>query len=349
MRAATVLLLTSAIATIAASNPLYANSGGITTFSGKSGPLVICNVCHTGGVAPAVGFSGPASLNSGDTGTFTFTVISSNPDLQTASGVNIAASAGTLAVSGSGTKLVGSGATAEIVHSAPRANDGNGQVDWTFKWKAPAAAGNYILYGAGNSVDRSNTVNGDAAAAAVWFVAVGSVTPLPTYTTTAPPMSPSATVSLSTTPTSTVTSSPTTSAIPAATATVTPSPTTPPTPSLTSQPSETVLPSPTPTQSLLPQATATATVTSPPEPTASASPSATPSRSPLPSFSPASTPTPAQNGDANCDAVVSAADLTAVASSIGQAPICGNDLNGDGLVTVEDALQMESLLFGDVP
>ena len=69
--------------------PLFANSAGIPGYSGKNGPLVICNVCHGGGATPIVSLTGPATLNPNGTGTFTFTVQSADRDIQVAAGIGI--------------------------------------------------------------------------------------------------------------------------------------------------------------------------------------------------------------------------------------------------------------------
>jgi hypothetical protein len=205
-------------------------STGITTYSGKSGPLVICNACHAGGAVPMVSFSGPTTLAPGDTGTFTLSVLSADLDLQTFSGIDISAaasgstvSAGTLTtISGQGTQVL----NGEITHTTPRLNDSNGLVDWSFRWKAPNTTGNYILYGAGNSVNRNFTSSGDRAAATTWVV---NVSALPTAS---PSVSPTATSSPTITPTKTI--SPTASST--ATSTSTPTRTPTPTPTATFAP-----------------------------------------------------------------------------------------------------------------
>ena len=321
----------------------FATSTGIAGYSGKT-PRQICSVCHSRGSAPVVGFDGPTSLNPNDSGTFTFSVMSTNPDVQTYAGLDVAASAGTLsAISGQGTKVL----SLEITHTGPKHNDANGLATFSFKWKAPAAAGNYTLYGAGNSVNHNGTTDGDAPSAAVWFVAVGNVTPFPTYTVTAAPVSPTTTATHSVTPTMTPTHTPTASPSPTVDASNTSTPTTMPSATATSSslPSESPTDFPTPTKSFTPLETSTATETVAPQPTATAFATLTPTATASTSATATLSPTPALNGDANCDAAFTAADLTGLILQIGQTPTCGADLTGDGQLTLDDAEALERLIF----
>ena len=306
--------------------PLFANSAGIPGYSGKNGPLVICNVCHGGGATPIVSLTGPATLNPNGTGTFTFTVQSADRDIQVAAGIGIAASGGTLqVVTGQGEKLQ----NGEITHSAPpKPNDTNGVTMWTFKWKAPATAGNYILFAAGNSVNQNFANTGDRAGATTLSVAVGNVTPLPTNTPIATPSpSPSATASATATrPAPTTTRTP----IPSSTPTFTPVSST--TPTVTPE-----FPTPTPTD-VMPTATPIGTATNLPTDTPTEVPTFTATPSPSPVTSP---------GDANCDLKVTAADLSSVVllASRGSAGVCGADVNGDGVVDDADITATISALF----
>ena len=72
-----------------------AHSTGETGHSGKQGPT--CNDCHSGGVSPAVRFTGPTELGVGETGTYRFEVTSMATS-QRAAGFNVAASDGGLDV-----------------------------------------------------------------------------------------------------------------------------------------------------------------------------------------------------------------------------------------------------------
>jgi hypothetical protein len=210
---------------------LWAYSAGISGYSGRAG--AICTACHGGGNAPSVSFSGPATLIPGATGTFTFTVTSAAPERQIAAGFNVAASGGTLqTIFRQGGQLV----VKELTHTQPKQNVG-GQATWDFKWTAPATPGNYILWGAGNSVNLNHTADGDNAAATMLFISVGDVaTVTPTMT---PSPSPTRTPSPAPTPSSSATST-------LAPATDTPTLTPTPTDTLTPTPTATATESATP-------------------------------------------------------------------------------------------------------
>jgi hypothetical protein len=151
---------------------------GETLHSGKQG--VTCSVCHSGGVAPTVSFSGPSELAVGASGTYTFEV-DSMAAKQRAAGFNVAASDGTLgAVAGQGEQLIG----AELTHTMPKANV-DMVADWSFTWTAPAAPGTYTLFGAGNSVNLNGLPTGDRSSATTFMVMVaGADSPTPTPTAT---------------------------------------------------------------------------------------------------------------------------------------------------------------------
>jgi hypothetical protein len=179
-------------------------------------------------VAPLVQLSGPSQVAPSTVATFTFTVTSQAPDDQPQAGFNVAASAGTLAVlAGQGEKLL----SGELTHTAPKVNDGSGIASWNFTWKAPAAPGNYTLFGAGNSVNRNFTSGGDKASATSLTVVVGATGPSPTPTNTP---TPTATTTPRDTPTPTVSTTPSNTGLATETPTDTPTPT--PTPSGTVSP-----------------------------------------------------------------------------------------------------------------
>ena len=75
----------------------------------------------------------------------------------------------------------------EITHTGPKDNDQNGEAAWQFTWQAPTTPGVYVLFGAGNSVDASTTVEGDEAAIITLMITVGDVAPTPTPTLTPTP------------------------------------------------------------------------------------------------------------------------------------------------------------------
>ncbi len=304
----------------------FAMSGGISGYSGMQG--VICNACHSGGEAPTVALTlseQPLPLNPGDTAVFVFTVHSSAPDRQRAAGLDVAASGGTLkTTAGQKEQLV----EGEVTHTEPKSNDDTGSASWGFKWKAPAVAGNYILYAAGNSVNLSGTPDGDRAAATVFFVTVGNVTPLPTWTPTLTMAVPSPTP-------------PFTAAPPSATPTATSAPTStaPPTDAPTATPvfSQTPVPSDTPV--VLPTMPPTGTPTPTDTPTLVATATTTPSMLPTPVAPP---------GDANCDGLITAADLPQLLALLpfNDPGRCGAaDANADGRVNDLDIVTTIALIF----
>ena len=226
----------SALLSLLVSVPAFAFSTGITGYSGKPpSPTNVCNACHTGGTAPTVTFEGPSTLGTGATGTFTFT-LRSNESRQSAAGLNVAANGGTLQVVSGQKEQIFPGTT-ELTHNAPKANDASGQSTWQFKWKAPATAGNYVLWGAGNSVNLDGTTTGDRAAATMFLVAVGDVaTATPSFTTIpSPTRTPPATAAPTPTPTpsDTPTPEPTVTQVATPTSTQPPTETPPPTPTVT--------------------------------------------------------------------------------------------------------------------
>lgn len=315
----------------------FGYSAGIAGYSGKSN--FHCTVCHSGGQTPSVAFSGPTTLQPNQIGNYAFTVTSSDPDVQTGAGFDVAASAGTLqVVSGQKEHLL----TKELTHTAPQPNDANGEVTWTFNWKAPATAGNYTLWGAGNSVNQDTGNSGDRSATTVLVIAVGNVTPLSTVTPTiALTPTPSRTATATRTPTGTTTFSPTATATAGPTDTPTPLDTETPPPTLTATPTQPDTPAPTdtasPTPTPVPPSTASATAT--PSPTATPIPTDT--------ATPTLTPTPAQRGDANCDTTVTAADLPAVVTLyvMVDAGTCGADINQNGVVDQDDVNATVGLIF----
>lgn len=167
---------------------------GITGYSGKviiqGEPLYCsdagtgCHVADNGARAPVVSFDGPTQVDPGGIATYTFVVTSQNPQVQIQAGLDVAASGGTLGIlPDQQEQKIG----AEITHTGPKSNDANGVTRWQFTWTAPTTPGSYVLFGAGNSVDGSSTVDGDAAALTSIMVAVGDVPATPTPTATVVP------------------------------------------------------------------------------------------------------------------------------------------------------------------
>jgi len=180
--------------------PACAYSTGITLFSGKQGST--CNTvkgCHTDlpPQAPLVRFEGPTEVPIKMMATFRFVVHSQAPAAQTYAGFNVAASAGQLTISqAQGGRVIGN----EITHFSPKQNDANADATFEFTWQAPAAAGTYTLYGAGNSVNRNFLPSGDKPATATFMVKVLAAAASPTPTQTESPTPPLSTQTPSPTP-----------------------------------------------------------------------------------------------------------------------------------------------------
>lgn len=167
---------------------LFAHNNGVTgyTQTGCGG-----GGCHSGpGSATTVSITGPTTLTTGSTGTYTLTVAHAT---MSAGGCNIrvansGASAGTLSpVSGSGL-YAPSGGDGELTHSTPKSMNGTGSVSFSFTWTAPSSAGMYNLTAAGNAVNGDNSSNGDlyALLGSQPYQIVVSAPANPTLTLTAP-------------------------------------------------------------------------------------------------------------------------------------------------------------------
>ncbi len=111
------------LAVICFSTSARAYPNGISGFSGKSGST--CTMCHSGGTSlPTVVISGPTTVASGSTNTYTL-----NNNGSPNSGLDVGASAGTFAAGS--TTLVMNGEITQIsaLASTP--------LSWTFNWTAP--------------------------------------------------------------------------------------------------------------------------------------------------------------------------------------------------------------------
>jgi hypothetical protein len=147
----------------------------------------------TGTTPPTVRFEGPLHVDPGSETTYRFILKSQAPETQFQAGFNVAADAGDLlVVRWAAGKLMTppGGSRPELTHTGPKDIDSNNEAMWEFTWRAPTTAGEHVLFGAGNSVDGSTTVDGDAAALTSIMVAVGDVpaTATPTTTPTATPV-----------------------------------------------------------------------------------------------------------------------------------------------------------------
>jgi hypothetical protein len=116
-----------AVSVIAFSSRAVALPGGISGFSGKSGTT--CTSCHSTGTPPSVTLTGPTTVASGSTNSYTLTNTGGGNG-----GLDVAASAGTF-TAGTGTQVL----NGEITQTSP---DVNATHSWTFSWTAPTVTAN---------------------------------------------------------------------------------------------------------------------------------------------------------------------------------------------------------------
>lgn len=148
--------------------PAFATSTGITGHSGRDGAT--CSTCHKGGAQPTVAFEGPASLEPGATGQYSFII---RGGAARTGGADIAVSS-TEAVLQAGANMKKLGA--ELVHTRPMEFTGN-ELRFTFSVIAPSTDVTLSLFGAGNSADADLTSEGDRAATTTLAITVGKGSP----------------------------------------------------------------------------------------------------------------------------------------------------------------------------
>ncbi|MFP2963646.1 MXAN_6652 family MXYO-CTERM-anchored protein [Myxococcus sp. 1LA] len=148
--------------------PALATSTGVTGQTGKEGPT--CSTCHQGGEMPTVALEGPATLEPGATGQYTF-IIRGGPARTGGVGIAVDSAAATLQP-GANTKKLG----VELTHTQPQAFTNN-ELRFNFSLVAPATDVTLTLFGAGNSANADFHTDGDRAAATKLSVKVGKGTP----------------------------------------------------------------------------------------------------------------------------------------------------------------------------
>ena len=147
----------------------FANSNGSDPgCSGKTGiPNDLCTSCagqcHTGGPKPSVAFAGPATIDAGDTATYTFTVTTTQPK----TGVDIAATNGITLNHGTNTQ----DEFGELTQPSPQPVSG-GATTYTFTVVGPPYAGTIELWGSGNAVNGNGGTSGDNAAEGTMTITV---------------------------------------------------------------------------------------------------------------------------------------------------------------------------------
>ena len=147
----------------------FTSSGGIINYSGNplAGGGASCSNCHSGGVPPSVSITGPTNVQPSSTSTFSFTMTGGQQNI---GGLDISAQGGTLISTQANTRLL----SGELTHQQPATAAADGSISWSFDWTAPAAGGNYTLYGAGLSANANGGTSGDGGSTAVLLVTVST-------------------------------------------------------------------------------------------------------------------------------------------------------------------------------
>jgi MYXO-CTERM domain-containing protein len=138
-----------------------AAAGFVAGAPGNSGSgAATCNDCHSGGVAPTVSITGADALAPGETGTYVIVVSSASPGFDKFAGIDVAASAGTLAAHPSqNTDKLAAGEVVQDKLAGPFAT-----LQFQFDLTAPSSPGTVTLFGDGLSCDGNGGADGDAAA-----------------------------------------------------------------------------------------------------------------------------------------------------------------------------------------
>jgi hypothetical protein len=157
----------------------WASSGGRTGYSGNPATNYgeICTSCHSGGSVPTVTLTGPTSLATGESGTYTLTITGG---AAVVGGLDVSTTGGTLQATGSNTKL----SNGEITQTDSTAFSA-GSLAFTFTLVAPSTAGTVTLYGTGLSADNNGSISGDDADGTTLAVGV-SAAPAPNNPPSAP-------------------------------------------------------------------------------------------------------------------------------------------------------------------
>ncbi|MGH7283981.1 MAG: choice-of-anchor V domain-containing protein [Polyangiaceae bacterium] len=172
VRTLSIALFSTVIAAgalIIAPRVALANSNGSDPgCSGKTGiPNDLCTSCggqcHTGGPVPTVAFAGPATIDAGDTATYTFTITTTQPK----TGCDIAVTNGVTINHGTNTQ----DEFGELTQPAPQAVTGGSSV-YTFTVVGPQYGGTIELWGSGNAVNGNGNTSGDNAADGTMMITV---------------------------------------------------------------------------------------------------------------------------------------------------------------------------------
>jgi hypothetical protein len=166
---AILTLLGTAAALLATPQLAFATPNGSDSgCSGKTGipndVCTSCGNCHQGGPLPSVAFTGPATLNSGATATYTFTVSTSLKE----TGCDIAATTG-VAIAPVGGNLQNS--FGELTQPSPQPLV-SGTTTYQFTVVGPEYGGTIELWGSGVGADGNGGTGGDGATNTTMMITV---------------------------------------------------------------------------------------------------------------------------------------------------------------------------------
>lgn len=149
---------------------LASSSLALADINGRTGNSTTgCGTCHGAmNAATTVRIDGPASVVVGSMNTYQLIITNANAT-QTAAGLDVSASGGTLGTSAMAplTRV----SRGEVTHRSPIAPNARGMWSIPFTWTAPMTAGTVRIAGAGNAVNANNRNSGDQ-----WNTATLSVT-----------------------------------------------------------------------------------------------------------------------------------------------------------------------------
>lgn len=155
------------VVTFASRAALATPNGSDSGCSGKTGipndTCTSCGNCHTGGTAPTVAFTGPATIDAGAVATYTFTVTTNAAQ----TGVDIAATNGIVLTHGTNTQ----DAFGELTQPSPQTPAG-GKTDYSFTVTGPQYAGTIELWGSGVAANGNGSISGDGAKEGTMMVTV---------------------------------------------------------------------------------------------------------------------------------------------------------------------------------
>jgi hypothetical protein len=157
-----------------------AHNTGVSGYSGST-PGITCDSCHAGGpmptVAPTVALTGPATLATASTATYTLTL---HGVAGRVAGLDVSQTGGGTLIAGTGSQVMMN----EVTHVSPMPFSA-GSAAFSFTVSAPATAGTITLFAAGLSANGDDMESGDGTAATTLMIAVaGATAPQPSEPST---------------------------------------------------------------------------------------------------------------------------------------------------------------------